>query len=73
MEPNKLKIGMEYKIPSGLGGIFPVEYKGLEDDKHLFVNLNQEFKRVCPRYLLDDESVESRIRPADRRQHASNA
>jgi hypothetical protein len=49
--------GAEYNVDSGMGGGFPVEYKGLKDGKHVFKNKAKDWKRTFPKWEYTDAEV----------------
>lgn len=52
-----LVVGKKYKTPSGLGGVFTIEYMGKEGDKHQFKNVtNKDFEGAIYSYTDDEIS-----------------
>lgn len=57
--------GEKYEVPSGVGGVFPVEYIGKEGDRHKFLNLNKEWakSKLWKFFLFTDDKVNEFVKP----------
>lgn len=58
--------GQKYEIPSGVGGVFPIEYMGKENGRHKFKNLNKEWSKspIWKFFMFTDDQIDGNVKPA---------